>query len=127
MSLLCLFLQGVLYDLFECLYSYMDNANLTSIPIYFISPVADSSLAYANIFAEWYDAKSSLGLSSRFSMWSNQKFHSHCKVNNALIFFIDCSSTKAICWNYWFFCSLSLNVRAAPNGFVRFFFVSERA
>ena len=88
MSLLCLFLQGVLYDLFECLYSYMDNANLTSIPIYFISPVADSSLAYANIFAEWYDAKSSLRLNSRFSMWSNQ------------IFF------------FWFLCSLSVNVRA---------------
>lgn len=48
-----LFTQGVLYDLFECLYSYMDGANLTSIPIYFISPVADSSLAYSNIFAEW--------------------------------------------------------------------------
>jgi len=48
-----LFAQGVLYDLFECLYSYMDGANLTSIPIYFISPVADSSLAYSNIFAEW--------------------------------------------------------------------------
>ena len=47
--------QGVLYDLFECLYSYMDSANLTSIPIYFISPVADSSLAYSNIFAEWYE------------------------------------------------------------------------
>ncbi|XP_015751078.1 PREDICTED: integrator complex subunit 9 homolog [Acropora digitifera] len=45
--------SGVLYDLFECLYSYMDNASLTSIPIYFISPVADSSLAYSNIFAEW--------------------------------------------------------------------------
>jgi len=39
----------------------MDNANLTSIPIYFISPVADSSLAYANIFAEWYEAKSFFG------------------------------------------------------------------
>ena len=45
--------QGVLYDLFECLYSYMDGANLSAIPIYFISPVADSSLAYSNIFAEW--------------------------------------------------------------------------
>ena len=37
-----------MYDLFKCLYSYMDNANLTSIPIYFISPVGDSSLALAN-------------------------------------------------------------------------------
>ena len=53
-SYACL-LQGVLYDLFECLYSYMDSANLSSIPIYFISPVADSSLAYSNIFAEWYE------------------------------------------------------------------------
>ncbi|XP_031573815.1 integrator complex subunit 9 homolog [Actinia tenebrosa] len=45
--------SGVLYDLFECLYSYLDSANLTSVPIYFISPVADSSLAYSNIYAEW--------------------------------------------------------------------------
>ena len=37
-----------MYDLFECRYSYMDNANLTSIPTYFITPVADSSLALAN-------------------------------------------------------------------------------
>ena len=37
-----------MYDLFECLYFNTDNANLTSIPIYFISPVADSSLALAN-------------------------------------------------------------------------------
>ena len=37
-----------MYDLFECLYFYMDNANLTSISIYFISPVADSSLALAS-------------------------------------------------------------------------------
>ena len=37
-----------MYDLFECLSSYMDNANLTSIPTYFITPVADSSLALAN-------------------------------------------------------------------------------
>ena len=37
-----------MYDLFECLYSYMDNANLISIPIYFISSVPDSSLALAN-------------------------------------------------------------------------------
>ena len=37
-----------MYDLFECLCSYMDNANLTSIPINFISPVADGSFALAN-------------------------------------------------------------------------------
>ena len=125
MSLLCLFLQGVLYDLFECLYSYMDNANLTSIPIYFISPVADSSLAYANIYAEWYAAKSYLGLSSRFSIWSNQKFHNDYKVNNALTFFIDFSSTKTICWHYWFFCSLSVNVRATLNARLRWCYTRD--
>ena len=37
-----------MYDLFECLCSYMDNANLTSIPINVMSPVADSSFALAN-------------------------------------------------------------------------------
>ena len=38
-----------MYDVFECLYSYMDNANLNSIPIYFISPVGDSSLALPSL------------------------------------------------------------------------------
>ncbi|CAB4012068.1 integrator complex subunit 9 [Paramuricea clavata] len=47
------FPSGVIYDLFECLQSYMDSAGLTFTPIYFISPVADSSLAYSNIYAEW--------------------------------------------------------------------------
>ena len=47
------YLQGVIYDLFECLQSYMDSVGLTFTPIYFISPVADSSLAYSNIYAEW--------------------------------------------------------------------------
>ncbi|EDO39014.1 predicted protein [Nematostella vectensis] len=45
--------SGVLYDLFECLYTYLDNAKLGMVPIYFISPVADSSLAYSNIYGEW--------------------------------------------------------------------------
>lgn len=45
--------SGVIYDLFECLQTFMDSAGLTFTPIYFISPVADSSLAYSNIYAEW--------------------------------------------------------------------------
>jgi integrator complex subunit 9 len=45
--------SGVIYDLFECVSGHLDNSGLSSIPLYFISPVADSSLAYSNIFAEW--------------------------------------------------------------------------
>lgn len=45
--------SGVVYDLFECLTQNLDNAGLVNVPMFFISPVADSSLAYANILAEW--------------------------------------------------------------------------
>ncbi|XP_072042654.1 integrator complex subunit 9-like [Amphiura filiformis] len=45
--------SGVIYDLFECLSGYMDSVGLMQTPMYFISPVADSSLAYAQIFSEW--------------------------------------------------------------------------
>ncbi|XP_071440808.1 integrator complex subunit 9 [Hetaerina americana] len=45
--------SGVVYDLFECLSSHLDNSGLTHVPMFFVSPVADSSLAYSNILAEW--------------------------------------------------------------------------
>lgn len=45
--------SGVVYDLFECLSTNLDNHGLSQIPMFFISPVADSSLAYSNILAEW--------------------------------------------------------------------------
>ncbi|EAL39840.2 AGAP005494-PA [Anopheles gambiae str. PEST] len=45
--------SGVVYDLFECLSVSLDNQGFTQIPMFFISPVADSSLAYSNILAEW--------------------------------------------------------------------------
>ncbi|KAK6619622.1 hypothetical protein RUM43_012379 [Polyplax serrata] len=45
--------SGVVYDLFECLSSYLDATGLPQIPMFFISPVADTSLAYSNILAEW--------------------------------------------------------------------------
>lgn len=45
--------SGVVYDLFECLSSHLDNSGMTTIPMFFISPVADTSLAYSNILAEW--------------------------------------------------------------------------
>jgi len=31
----------------------MDVNGLTNIPMFFVSPVADASLAYSNIMAEW--------------------------------------------------------------------------
>lgn len=45
--------SGVTYDLFECLSSHLDNQGLSSVPLVFVSPMADSSLAYSNIYAEW--------------------------------------------------------------------------
>lgn len=45
--------SGVVYDLFECLSSYLDATGFSQIPMFFISPVADTSLAYSNILAEW--------------------------------------------------------------------------
>ncbi|GBP25152.1 Integrator complex subunit 9 [Eumeta japonica] len=45
--------SGVIYDLLECLSAHLDNAGLAQVPLFFISPVADSSLAYSNILAEW--------------------------------------------------------------------------
>ncbi|EDV20372.1 uncharacterized protein TRIADDRAFT_32062, partial [Trichoplax adhaerens] len=44
---------GIIYDLLECLCTFMDQSGLGNIPIYFISPVADSSLAFSNIYGEW--------------------------------------------------------------------------
>ncbi|XP_034252889.1 integrator complex subunit 9 isoform X1 [Thrips palmi] len=45
--------SGVIYDLFECLSQHLENLGLTQVPMYFISPVADTSLGYSNILAEW--------------------------------------------------------------------------
>lgn len=50
------FPSGIIYDLFECLAGQLDVNGLTGIPMFFISPVADASLAYSNIMAEWLSA-----------------------------------------------------------------------
>ncbi|KAK2721731.1 integrator complex subunit 9-like isoform X2 [Artemia franciscana] len=47
---------GLVYDLFEFMSTHLDNQGLSQIPLYFISGVAESSLAYSNIFAEWLSA-----------------------------------------------------------------------
>lgn len=44
---------GVVYDLIECLTGQLTSANLNQVMIYFISPVAETSLAYSNILGEW--------------------------------------------------------------------------
>ena len=52
---------GKIYDLIECLYRYLCDASLQNIPVYFMSTVANQSLAYSNIFAEWLnDSKQNL-------------------------------------------------------------------
>ncbi len=45
--------SGIVYDLIECLAVQMEVNSLATMPMFFVSPVADSSLAYANIMAEW--------------------------------------------------------------------------
>lgn len=44
---------GMVYDLIECIAGQLTAANLSQVPIYFISPMAEESLAYANILGEW--------------------------------------------------------------------------
>lgn len=44
---------GMVYDLIECIAGQLTAANLTQVPIYFISPMAEESLAYSNILGEW--------------------------------------------------------------------------
>ncbi|XP_047519978.1 integrator complex subunit 9 [Pieris napi] len=51
--LLPVYPSGVLYDLLECLSAHLEGAGLGGVPLYVISPVADASLAYSNILAEW--------------------------------------------------------------------------
>ncbi|CAG2181291.1 unnamed protein product, partial [Oppiella nova] len=45
--------SGVIYDLFECLALHLEQSGHVSVPMYFVSPVAEHSLAYSNILAEW--------------------------------------------------------------------------
>ncbi|VDK25959.1 unnamed protein product, partial [Anisakis simplex] len=45
---------GVLYDLLEVLTNQLEQQNIPmDIPVYFISPVAESSIAFSNIYVEW--------------------------------------------------------------------------
>uniref|UniRef100_A0A6Q2Z3G2 Integrator complex subunit 9 n=1 Tax=Esox lucius TaxID=8010 RepID=A0A6Q2Z3G2_ESOLU len=41
--------SGVIYDLLECLYQFIENANLGSTPFYFLSPVANMFFEISNL------------------------------------------------------------------------------
>jgi len=45
--------SGVTFDLFELLSGHLEQCGMAGVPLYFLSPVSDSTLAYSNIFAEW--------------------------------------------------------------------------
>ena len=49
------FIHSTIFFLFflECLAGQMEINSLSTVPMYFVSPVANSSLAYSNIMAEW--------------------------------------------------------------------------
>ncbi len=45
--------SGVIYDLFECLSVHLEQSGHSTVPMYFVSPIAEHSLVYSNILAEW--------------------------------------------------------------------------
>uniref|UniRef100_A0A183EKU7 Beta-Casp domain-containing protein n=1 Tax=Gongylonema pulchrum TaxID=637853 RepID=A0A183EKU7_9BILA len=49
---------GIVYDLLEVISAQLDQHDVSvDVPVYFISPVAESTLAYSNIYAEWLSEK----------------------------------------------------------------------
>ncbi|VDN58678.1 unnamed protein product [Dracunculus medinensis] len=49
---------GVIYDLLEVISAQLDQHDISvDVPVYLISPVANNSLAYSNICAEWLSEK----------------------------------------------------------------------
>ena len=47
---------GVVLDLIEFLVNHLDKVELSSVPILFVSPVADAALAHPDIYGEWLNA-----------------------------------------------------------------------
>eukprot|EP01095_Lingulamoeba_sp_RSL-Kostka_P015286 TRINITY_DN697_c1_g1_i2.p1 TRINITY_DN697_c1_g1~~TRINITY_DN697_c1_g1_i2.p1 ORF type:complete len:687 (-),score=161.08 TRINITY_DN697_c1_g1_i2:36-2096(-) len=45
--------SGLIYELFEHIYNYLSSQKINNIPLFFISSVANHSLAYSDIIAEW--------------------------------------------------------------------------
>ncbi|KAL9642190.1 hypothetical protein ABK040_007192 [Willaertia magna] len=46
-------MSGLIYDLIDFLYTYLQSRNLGNTLFYMISPIADHAIQYANISAEW--------------------------------------------------------------------------
>jgi hypothetical protein len=44
---------GIVLDLIEQLHAYLTSIGKHSVPIYFVSAIADYVLAYSNISTEW--------------------------------------------------------------------------
>ncbi len=79
---------GKIYDLIECLYHYLSEANLTNVPVYFISSLANQSLAYSNIFAEWLcDSKQNLVYAAECPFMHGELVKSGFLKGEVLIFF----------------------------------------
>lgn len=58
---------GKIYDLIEILHRFLCDANMSNVPVYFVSSFANQSLAYSNIFAEWLcDSKQSLAYAAEY-------------------------------------------------------------
>ena len=45
--------SGIVFDLFENIHTYLLGLRMKRVPMYFVSPVAEHCLAYANIVSEW--------------------------------------------------------------------------
>jgi len=48
--------SGIIYDLLEVLSQYLSTIGLRQTKFFVVSPVAENSLAYANILGEWHAA-----------------------------------------------------------------------
>eukprot|EP00048_Salpingoeca_helianthica_P009030 m.129438 g.129438 ORF g.129438 m.129438 type:complete len:475 (+) comp14754_c0_seq9:377-1801(+) len=55
---------GVVFDLFDAVLAHLAAMQSSTVPIFFVSPTAKNSLAYANIFGHWLCASKSERLNS---------------------------------------------------------------
>ncbi len=44
---------GVLFDLFDAVLGHLASMQLSTVPLFFVSSQAKSSISYANIFGNW--------------------------------------------------------------------------
>ena len=68
----------------EILHRYLCDANMSNVPVYFVSSFANQSLAYSNIFAEWLcDSKQSLAYAAEYPFQHGDLVKTNfLKVNN---------------------------------------------